>query len=182
MFSWYTFTMKEIDKTSLPAEVIEYIHSLENKVEVLEDNIAKLRKAIYGQSSEKTRYINEVDENQLSLFNEAEAETNPKSPEPTVNTVKEHIRQQKRTREEITKDLPREVMEYDLTDGEKAKLEEFGKIEKIGSEYIRTEIQIIPAQVKVTEIKRAVYAVSSYDKTKTGTEIIKGAVPDALMK
>ena len=174
--------MKEIDKTALPQDVIEYINSLENENAVLSDNLEKLKKAMFGQSSEKTKYIDENSEDQLSLFNEAECEASAKAVEPTVNTVKEHIRKQKRTREEITKDLPREVTEYDLTDSEKEELKRYGELTRIGSEHVRTEIQIIPAQVKVLEIKRAVYAVPSYDKTKPGSEVIKATVPDAFMR
>ena len=78
--------------------------------------------------------------------------------------------------------MPRDVKEYDLSNEEKAELEKHGELKKIGSEYVRTEIQIIPAQVKVTEIKRAVYAAASYNADKSGTEIIKAEVPKALMK
>ena len=171
-----------IDKTTLSKETIEYINTLEKQVESLEDTVNKLKKIIFGQKSEKTRYIGEAGDGQLSLFNEAEQAADSSAPEPTVETVKEHARKQKRTKEEILKDFPREVKEYDLSDEEKAELAKFGELKKIGSEYVRTEIQIIPAQVKVTEIKKAVYSTASYRADMPGTEIIKAEVPKALME
>jgi len=174
--------MKNIDKTSLSKDTIEYINTLEKQVESLEDTVNKLKKIIFGQKSEKTRYINEAGDGQLSLFNEAEQAADSSAPEPTVETVKEHVRKQKRTKEEILKDFPREVKEYDLSEEEKAELAKYGELKKIGSEYVRTEIQIIPAQVKVTEIKKAVYSTASYRADTPGTEIIKAEVPKALME
>ena len=174
--------MKNIDKASLSKDTIKYINTLEEQVEFLEETITKLRKMIFGQSSEKTKYIYEKGNGQLSLFNEAEEEANDNSSEPTVETVKEHVRKQKRTKEEILKDLPRDVKEYDISDEEKAEFENHGQLKKIGSEYVRTELQIIPAKVNVTEIKRAVYTVSSYNMSNPGTEIIKAETPKALIK
>ena len=65
----------------------ERIKELENKVadlaeEVthLKEVVAQYKKMIFGQSSEKTKYTQELPE-QLSLFNEAENEANPKEKE-----------------------------------------------------------------------------------------------------
>jgi len=46
------------------------------------------------------------DNNQISLFNEAEAESNNKAPEPDKVAVTEHIRKAKRTKEELAANVP----------------------------------------------------------------------------
>ena len=89
--------MKNIDKASLPEDTIEYIDTLEKQVEHLEETLNKLPKMIFGQSSEKTHYIDGKGDGQFSLFNEAE-EASGTAVEPTVETVEEHVRKQKRTK------------------------------------------------------------------------------------
>ena len=80
----------------------ELITSLRSTVEECNSTIANLREQIeylthklFGTSSEKSKNI----EGQLSLFNEAEQETQAldKEEEAATVTVKEHTRQAKRT-------------------------------------------------------------------------------------
>lgn len=119
--------MKTIDCTDLAPDVIEYISRLETRLNEqtnqlheqsktvesqnvrivrLIDMLANLQKSMYGQSSEKSKYVLGEEENQISLFNEAEAESNSKAPEPSKATVTEHIRKAKRTKEELAANVP----------------------------------------------------------------------------
>lgn len=83
--------MQKIDITGLSPNQAEYVESLEKTVESqqvrinqLMDMLAKMQKALYGRSSEKSRYVLGEESDQISLFDEAEAETSNKSEEPTV--------------------------------------------------------------------------------------------------
>lgn len=68
-----------LDTKNLPPEVAAYIRSLEQKNQQLEkqlvklqslnEQLVKMRKRMFGQSSEQIQY---VDARQLDLFNEAE--------------------------------------------------------------------------------------------------------------
>ena len=119
--------MKTIDCTDLAPDVIEYISRLETRLNEqtnqlheqsktvesqnvrivrLIDMLANLQKSMYGQSSEKSKYVLGEEENQISLFNEAEAESNSKAPEPSKVAVTEHIRKAKRTKEELAANVP----------------------------------------------------------------------------
>jgi hypothetical protein len=64
----------------------------------------------FGSSSEKTAPVEE----QLSFFNEAEAETKPELAEPTIETITYKRRKQQGHREEVLLDLPVEIIEYRL--------------------------------------------------------------------
>ena len=72
--------MEKINFTGLSPEVTAYISQLETQVKTqqaridqLTEMLAKMQKTMYGQSSEKRRYVLEKDPNQLCLFNEAES-------------------------------------------------------------------------------------------------------------
>ena len=65
----------ERENSMLKAEVDDLKHKLERMNEIF----ANMQRARFGQSSEKQKYVSP---DQLSIFNEAEAEQNPKAPEP----------------------------------------------------------------------------------------------------
>lgn len=85
--------MKTIDYSGLSPDQIEYISSLEKQTKELEktvesqqirieqliDLINKFQKTMFGQSSEKRRYVFGEDNGQISLFNEAEVEAKKQS-------------------------------------------------------------------------------------------------------
>ena len=63
----------------------------------------------FGVSSEKTGHV------QLSIFNEAEASADTTIPEPKLTEIKAHYRKRTRlTTDKLPKDLPVEVIEYEL--------------------------------------------------------------------
>ena len=77
--------------------------SLKEEVSYLKERIANREKLVYGPKSEKTETILPNAE-QIPMFDEAEVEASPGAAKEI--TVAEHKRQQKRTRDELTKDLP----------------------------------------------------------------------------
>ena len=121
--------MKKQDLTGLSPDITEYISSIEKQLEEqttqlqeqsktvefqqvridrLMDMLANFQKSMYGQSSEKSKYVVGEDNNQISLFNEAEAESNSKAPEPSKVSISEHTRKPKRTKEELSSQCSRD--------------------------------------------------------------------------
>jgi transposase len=181
--------MEKIDKTGLSPEIIEYIQGLETKVETqqvridnLMETLAKTQKAMYGQSSEKSRYVLGENADQLSLFNEAEAETNSKAPEPTLETVATHTRKAKRTREELAENLPMVEVICDLPEAERVCDICESSLRYLGKEHVRDELEIIPAQVRVLRYIRYTYVCTECEKETDEARIVKAPTPKPIMK
>ncbi len=195
--------MKTIDCTGVAPDVTEYISSLETqlneqttqlqeqsitvesqKVRIVRliDMLANLQKSMYGQSSEKSKYVLGDDNSQISLFNEAEAESNSKAPEPSKVAVTEHIRKAKRTKEELAANVP--VVEI-LCELEEEKLDcEIcdGKMRILGKETVREELEIIPAQVRLLRYIRCSYVCEHCEKETGEATIVKAPTPTPVIK
>ena len=136
------------------------IEGIQTKVEKQELQISNLtemlvnsRKKIFGKSSEKSKYFNDA---QMSLFNEAETCVNPSAPEPEKETfIAAHKRRKKRTKAELTENLNhiKNVCDLDKKECEICG----GELTCIGEEFVRSELNIIPAQMYVVDIYRKVY-------------------------
>lgn len=180
----------------LSPEVNEYILSLETqlqeqsktvesqkvRIDRLMEILANSQKAMYGQSSEKSKYVLGEDDGQISLFNEAEAESNRKAPEPDKVSISEHIRKAKRTREELAADAP--VVEI-ICELEEEKLvcgKCDGKMRVLGKEPVREELEIIPAQVRRLRYVRYSYVCESCEKETGEATIVKAPVPAPVIK
>lgn len=182
--------MQKIDMKGLSPDQIEYITSLEEKIESqqvrinqLMDMLAKTQKALYGRSSEKSRYVLGEESDQISLFNEAEAETSSKAEEPTVQTiVSSYSRKPKRTKEELAKTVPVVEIICDL-DEDKCTCDICNaELRYLGKEHVRDELEIIPAQVRVLRYVRLNYVCKECEKETDEANIIKAPVPAPVMK
>lgn len=113
----------------------------------LRQEIALLKKALYGQKSEKTKVIG-TDFEQVSFFNEAEkeAEISPKNAEKEIE-IAAHKRKQKRTHEEMLSSLPVEEV---IHEAEERTCPECGsEMKPVGKEFIRDELVYVPAKLFV---------------------------------
>ena len=178
--------MSEIYK-NIPPELAQYIKHLEEENKSLRQTVTNLnemlfnsRKKLFGRSSEA---LKNIDENQLSLFNEAEAEYNAKAPEATEETlVKAHSRKPKRTKDEIYANVPHKEVVCTLDD-DKSVCEECGeKLTVIGREKVRSELMIIPAQIFIIDYYREVYKCKACEELSDTAKIIKADVPVPVMK
>lgn len=142
-------------------ELIDYIKTLQAKVEKQEviirnmnEMLTKNRKAMFGKSGEQIKYMDGAE--QLNFFNEAETEYNGGAVEPTKETiVKEHTRKEKRTKEELAENLPHQEVIIELKDKNCAKCG--SELVVIGKEKLRSELNIVPAQIFVIDYYRNVY-------------------------
>ena len=136
-----------------PEKEAKYAQMAEKYAVLLEENadlkqeIALLKKALYGQKSEKTEVIYE-DAEQLTLFNEAEqeAEISPKNAEKEIE-VAAHKRKPKRTHEEMLSVLPVEEVVHEAEDKICPECE--GEMKPVGKEFVRDELVYVPAKLFV---------------------------------
>lgn len=170
---------EEIDVRALLNENV----SLKEEVSYLKQRIANLEKLVYGPKSEKTETILPNAE-QIPMFDEAEAEASPAAAKDI--TVAEHKRT-KRTRDELTKDLPRETV---VCEGPKTCEVCGAPTEVIGQEKIREELVYEPAKLYVRE-----YVAEVVKCTECGNDesrdadlpdiepcvILKGKAPEAMI-
>ena len=195
--------MEKIDCKGLSPDVTEYISRLETqlneqttqlqeqsktvesqkiRIDRLMDMLAKFQKSMYGQSSEKSKYVVGEDNGQISLFNEAEVESNSKAPEPNKVAVSEHIRKAKRTKEELAANVPVIEILCEL-DQEKRDCEVCdGKMRLLGKETVREELEIIPAQVRLLRYIRCSYVCERCEKESGEATIVKAPTPAPVIK
>ncbi len=144
------------------------IKELKNELDRVKDLLKLALKGKYGASSEKVE-----DREQLTLF---EDEENKVTSAPVKREVKSYTRAPKRSYEEIYKDLPVEIKEYDIPDAEKI-------CEKCGTEMVcigydsYKEIEYTPAVLKVIEHKKKKYACKKCDQTDVSGNIKTASSP-----
>jgi transposase len=130
----------------------------------------------FGASSEKTAPGQE----QLSFFNEAEAEAQPDLAEPTIETVTYQRKKQPGHREAILKDLPVETIEYRLPEEEQVCPQCNGHLHEMSTE-VRQELKFIPAQVKLIKHVRYVYACRHCEHEEITTPVITAHAPSPVI-
>jgi len=171
----YTFSMKKMTKQtqtltieSLQAQVVE----LTVKVSWYEEQFRLSQQKQFGTSSEKTP------ENQLALelFNEAGKEGDPEVPEPTAESITYRRKKKRGHRVESVQNLPIETIEYRLSNEEQACSCCGGALHEMSVET-RKELTIVPAEVKVTEHKRYVYACRKCEADEQSTSIVTEKMP-----
>ena len=180
--------MKKMIFEGLPAPATEYIDTLENKIDQMQNQIDRLsellllaQKARFGSSSEKARYILSDEYEQGTLFNEAEAYACEDEPEPVI--VKQHTRKRKRTKEELAKNLPVVEVVIDIPEDERVcDVCEQADMHRIGKELVRRELCIIPAQAYITETYRINYGCGDCLEESDQANIIKPEVPEPVVK
>ena len=125
------------------------ITQLEEENQQLRQQVSVLQKHLFGRKSEKTSV---VFDGQINLFDEAEEEAKKKPAEPPVKKIKEHSRKQAASkREALLENLPHEEILYTL-EPEARKCKTCGEqVVSMGKELIRTEVQFIPAQLKIID-------------------------------
>jgi len=188
--------MEKIDLKGLPPKVNEYISRLENQVQEqsktvesqkvridqLMDILAKFQKTTFGQSSEKSKYVLGGDNGQISLFNEAEAESKRQAPEPDKISISGHIRKARRTRDELAADAPVVEIICELDEEKLVCGKCNGKMRVLGKEPVREELEIIPAQVRLLRYIRYSYVCKDCEKETGEATIVKAPVPAPVIK
>ena len=118
------------------------IDDLKLKLEHMNEILVNMQRARFGQSSEKQKYVSP---DQLSVFNEAELEQDPKAPEPDEKTiiVPEHKRKPKKSLEDKIKDLPSEDVILELPEDERYCPNCGNSLRIMGKKILRKELIVI---------------------------------------
>lgn len=139
---------------------------LRQKLERMNELLLNAQRARFGSSSEKQDYVMP---NQVGIFNEAEAEQDPKAPEPTEETilVPAHTRKPKRTMDELAAGLP--VKEILITLPEEELICDVcgSKMAMIGKKLVSRRLEVIPRQCSLLEYYAVTYACKPCEE-KTG--------------
>ena len=148
-------------------EYKKQIQELEQQILLLKEQVDFLTRKLYGTKSEKTSALET--EGQMSLFNEIETCADPKAQEPDLVVVEKHLRKRKYTgqREKLIKDIPRSKVLHTIDEREQICERCGGTMVKIGEEFVRTEVQFIPASLKVIEHYRETYECRACRKNGT---------------
>jgi transposase len=152
----------------LCARQAQMIETLTAKVNWYEEQYRLSQQRRFGRKSE-------AGEGQLCIFNEPEKEADPKAEEPTIEVATHQRKKRGKNREDL-KNLPTETIHYRL-DEVGLNCETCGSGLHEMSTETRRELEIIPAQVKVIEHVRHVYACRACETEGTGTEIITAQMP-----
>lgn len=160
------------------AELKARVSELETLVKYYEEQFRISKHRQFGTSSEKSEY----DFNQLSIFNETELFADANVPEPELVEVEKHYRKRTRlTTDKLPEDLPVEIVEYGLPESEQICPECGGPLHVMGHET-RRELVIIPAQVKIREHVRKIYACRACEKDECGVPILKSQADEPVIK
>lgn len=139
-----------------------------------------LTKKLFGTSSER---CSDDILGQQELFNEVETEQDPSSLlEETV--IHEHIRKKKAAHKELFKGIPVEKVVIPLPEEDQICSVCGAQMVLIGEEYIRQELEFIPAICRVIEYYSQSYGCPACKEGIGDTEkpvIVKSRVPKALV-
>lgn len=172
-------TVKPTQQTESQEDLNQRCQQLEQEVESLsarlkwyEEQFRLSQQQKFGTSREHTP------EEQLSLFDEAEKDADSTVEEPKVEEIT--YRRQKRSghRKEMFEDLPVERVEYTLEDTACPQCE--GTLHTMSQE-VRKELKIIPAQVKVVEHVRHVYACRHCEQNELTTPVLTAPMPAPVL-
>jgi transposase len=133
------------------------ITELEQENKRLHDTVAYLTRKLFGKSSEKTAALSlgQVSLFDEGLFDEAEVEADPKAAEPDLK--KETANYQKRfkgQRKELLKNLEHIKKVYRLAEDDRTCQTCDSQLVPVGEEFVRSELEFIPAQVRVIDYYR----------------------------
>ena len=155
------------------ADLKDKVKKQDIRISNLTEMLVNAQKKIFGRSSEQVQYIDGSE--QISLFNEAEKESAAGAPEPNEKTlVAAHERSKKRTKDEIFKGIEHIKQVCEITP---AVCENCGgPLTEIGEEFVRSELNIIPAKVFIVDIYQKKYKCEHCSDDEL-TRIFKAPVP-----
>ena len=177
---WYNKRMETVTISKSEYEEFlsqkEHINDLQQRVDFLMAQMQLAKHKQFGSSSEKSEY------DQLSLFDEAEAYTDPQKPEPEITEVKAHYRKKAaESKERLPEDLPTEIVEHTIEEKDRI-CPECGEVLRVIGKTERETLVIIPATAKIRKDVTYTYACQHCEKHGCSTPIQKAETPPPLIK
>ena len=152
---------------STEQEYRDYIRELEQQVRLLKEQVDFLTRKLYGTKSEKTSVLQI--EGQMSLFDEIENNADSNAAEPSLIEVEKHLRKRKYAGQkvELIKDLPHKKVLHIIDESEMVCEKCGSALVRVGEEFVRTEVQFIPARLEVIDHYRETYECRACRKKGT---------------
>ena len=145
-------------------------------IEHLEEQILKRNKMLFGQKSEKSKFIcNGQMDLDGNVFNEAEELTNLSAAEPTEDSITKKSKKtgKHRGRNELRGDLETKEIVHTLPEDQRKCAVCGSKLVPFSKEYITTRLCIIPAKIFKITYFREVYKCEHCDKHGDKANIVK---------
>lgn len=168
-----------------PAEQFQQMENrmgqLEKENKRLHETVQFLTQKLYGRSTEKTSAL-PVGVEQLSLFDEAESVASRSASEPDLKQVAGY--QQKKNkgdRMELLKDIPHHKSLCTLTDQDRCCEACQSALVVVGEEFVRTEIEFIPATVRAIDVYRETFECRTCRKHGK-PYMVKATTPDPVIQ
>ncbi len=150
------------------------------KVEWLMEQFRLAQHRRFGVSSEKSAGS---DNDQMNLFNESETASDVLVPEPEIVEVESHYRKRRNmVNGKLPDNLPVETILHELPSDERVCPECDGPLHVMGTETLRRELKLIPAQAVIVEHIRNVYACRHCERDECGVPIVKAPVSNPVIK
>ena len=161
-------------------ELFKRIEELEKENSRLHETVAFLTHKLYGSRSEKTSSLQI--EGQMSLFDEIEVCEDQTVEEPKLKDIEGYRRKKaKGHKEQLLKNLPHHKKLCTLTEQERFCETCGAPLYSVGEEFVRTEVEYIPAQIRVIDYYRETFECR--ECRKAGREYMeKSPMPDAVMQ
>ncbi len=155
------------------------ITELEQENKRLHDTVANLTRKLFGKSSEKTATLSL---GQVSLFDEVESQADPKLEEPDLKKEADNYRKKrfKGQRKENLKDLEHIKRVYRLAKDDRLCETCGDELVPVGEEFVRSELEFIPAQVRVIDYYRETLECRTCRKNDK-PYMEKSTVPDPVI-
>jgi transposase len=157
------------------AQKEQQIAELSAKLKWYEEQFRLAQHKRFGASSEKI-HPNQLE---LNLFNEVEMCATPQGQEPPMEKVMYERRKSSGKREDDLSKLPIETVLYTLDESEQACGCCGGVLHEMTTET-RSEIAIVPPQVKVMQHVRQVYACRHCERNELRTPIVTAPMPQPV--
>ena len=153
--------------SSTEQEYQDHIKELEHQIRLLKEQVDFLNRKLYGTKSEKTSTLEIA--GQMSLFNEIESCSDPNAQEPDLVEVESHLRKRKYAgqREKLVENIPHSKVLHIIDESEQLCEKCGSSMVKVGEEFVRTEVQFIPAKLKVIDHYRETYECRACRKKGT---------------
>jgi transposase len=149
---------------------------LSQQVKWLMEQMRLARHRQFGSSSEKSEY------DQINFFNETEAAASACAFEPELTVVEKHYRKKaEESGDRLPPDLPVEVVEHTLPEGEQV-CPACGKALHVMGRETRRELKLIPAKAVIVEHVRLVYACRECEKNACSVPIVKAPADEPVIK
>jgi transposase len=163
-------TIKQLKQQNAKQE--QQIAELTAKLKWYEEQFRLAQQKRYGTSREKTS----PDQLELNLFNEAEVLATPRGQEPPTEQVTYERRKSTGKREADLERLPIETVTYELSETDQLCSCCGGALHEMSTET-RSDIAIVPPQVKVIRHVRQVYSCRHCEREDIQKPIVTAPMP-----